>query len=336
MWFDKMKDYFDDKDIEGRNLDNVKARFGNLSDALPERYEGCAESVNNFQKRIVSILEGSKDMDINPMKIEDDKVVVEEGVLYHVCPPKMSSLEGISLGGLLCSEWFGVLENEGEARFCAFLSEKNDKFDKNESKNVVLYFDSDNPLMKTLAQNDYFEYIKRKREIRKNLFDRLSGEEKEAFLKEAEILYRKEYSGRTVWKLLDEKGREAKVERAKADFHNLYSELLPDSLNDKIRTILKEKYGYSDTILDLFEEVVEPLSQGGKNFHDNENRQTYYWRAIPGGVPSSLINGIQINREAKKNLSSKDIEKIQKLFPKAVIFDENRMIIARPLKKSGR
>jgi hypothetical protein len=328
-----MKSYFESKVIKGRNLGNTKANFDDLSSSLPEEYQSRVEVLDRFQKAMIKMMEESSSVEVEPIKIKDGKVDIEEGALYHVCSPEISSLEGISVGGLLCSEWFGQLESEKEARFCAFVSAKTEKFSYNSSNEFVVYFDSNNPLMQALIKNDYFEYIKRKKQIRKKLFDSLSEHEKEKFMEVAGVLYRKYWEGKLSWRGLDEREKVEKIEKIKHKFIDKYPELLPQRLKDKLRDILKEEYGYDDIILDLFDEIVEPLSPAGKDFHDKENAPYYYWRAIPGGIPSSLVNGIQINEKYKDTISSKDIERIQKMFPKAVIFDESKRVIAGPLKK---
>ena len=332
MWMDEKKKFFEDKYVEGGNLERRKINFDGLVGALPEGCEDVHPILNKFEKAMCHLLENGENVETEPIKIKDDKVVIEEGTLYHVCQPNLESLEGIAVGGLLCSEWFGVLESEQEGRFCAFLAETtgNVRSLRASSESYVLFFDTNNPLMQSLVKNDFFEYIKRKRNLRRTLFDKLSEEEKEAFYDEAKKTYIESKKNDKHWNALDEKGKENRLEKLKEVlFLDGYSYLLPQKLKDKIRKILKEKYEYDDLILDLFDEIIEPLSPSGRNFHDNENEITYYWKAIPGGIPSSLINGIKISKE---NISKEEIEKIKKLFPTAVVFDKNGRVLSRPLK----
>lgn len=333
MWLEKMKKIFENKTIEGRNLGEAAVNFDKLSSMFTDDQKREKEIVEKFERIMISMFENSDDIDIEQMQVKGDSVVIEEGTTYHTCPLRMESLEGISQGGLLCSEWFGSLESEGEGRFCAFLSTTTDKFKTKPSDSFTLCFDTNNPLMKFLLKNDFFEYSKRKKDIKQKLFDSLSEEEKTLFYKKAykqadlEMMEKSKF-----WRTYDEKTKAEKLERMKGTFIQKYSYLLPQNLNEKTRTILKEEYEYDDLILDLFDKVIEPLSPAGLRFHDDEEKNTYYWRAIPGGIPSSLINGIQINTNLKEDLTNKEIEQIQKMFPKAVIFDENKRVIAKPLK----
>ncbi len=84
---------------------------------------------------------------------------------------------------------------------------------------------------------------------------------------------------------------------------------------------------YPKEIIELYEEILLPLSPGAEATHDYPNSQCYSWRAIPGGIPPQLINGIQIGSENK--LLIQQIEKIQEMFPQAIIFDEHRTVLSQ-------
>ena len=337
MWKERMKKFYKGKKIKGRNLSEVNADFSGLCTVLPVQQKSHSDTLQKFEDVMVDIFETCSDLEIENLQIKDGKVVIENGALFHVLPLNLESLEGISVGGLLCSEWFGTLESEHEGRFCAFLNAKPNAFDTPKVDNTfTLVFDTNHPLTKKLVQNDYFEYIKRKKDLRKALFDNLSEEEKEDFYKRAKEAYRQELMKRSFVASKGEAEINRRVEKLlPAKYIDKYPLLLPEKLNIKLRNLLKEKYNYDDLILDLFDQIIEPLSQASTNFHDNPQSQSYHWRAIPGGLPSSLINGIQINAASKDMISQKDIQRIQRMFPKAVIFDENRKVLSRP-QKQGR
>ena len=86
----------------------------------------------------------------------------------------------------------------------------------------------------------------------------------------------------------------------------------------------KLKELYPPEIIDLYDELVEPLSPGGKRKHDHPLRNTSIWMAIPGGIPPQLIVGIQCHKNSLKKIGN--LDEIQKLFPNAVIFDENHFV----------
>lgn len=333
MWFEEMKNFFKGRNVHGRNLGKEEIKFGSMADVLPEKVESGKEALKRFETAVINLFESSDDIEASPMVIKNDQVVIKEGTYFHRFPSELEALEGVSVAGILCSEMLGYLESSNEGCFCAFLNTTTEKLcPKQLGNEFVLYFDSDHPVMNMLVENDYFEYINRKKQIRRKLFDSLSDSEKEKFYEEAEKRFVKEQENRSSWQKLDEQGKREKIEQKKQKFIDDYSSLLPQSLKDRLREILKIEYGYSNIILDLFDQVVEPLSKQGITTHDNENSEKYYWKAIPGGIPPSLVNGIQINTHDKNPVSKKDIERMQEMFPKAVIFDENKRVIARPLK----
>ena len=115
---------------------------------------------------------------------EEGKVVINPGHPFHRAIASMSTLQGISIAGLVASEWYGILESEREALFCTFLNllqeelprepagdldseqqsiyfrkrnaavqNRNNAFRKHSSeKSVTLFFDGNNPLMKFLMK----------------------------------------------------------------------------------------------------------------------------------------------------------------------------------------
>ena len=86
---------------------------------------------------------------------------------------------------------------------------------------------------------------------------------------------------------------------------------------------LKEKYTDEEIwLLDFLYHV----SPAGYDFHDSSDRPYYYWSAIPGGIPSLLVNGICV----KSNEHSEEyLDKLCELFPNATIFDGMLNIVRR-------
>lgn len=88
---------------------------------------------------------------------------------------------------------------------------------------------------------------------------------------------------------------------------------------------------YTKEEIELFEEVIEPLSPAGKDFHDEDKKKLryYYWSAIPGGIPSELVNGICLT---SNEYTEEYIEQLSNLFPNATIFNGLKQIIFKPEK----
>lgn len=84
---------------------------------------------------------------------------------------------------------------------------------------------------------------------------------------------------------------------------------------------------YTEEELDLFDRLIEPLSPAGKDMRKNYEFKTNYWSAIPGGIPSYLINGVCIKNN---ELSKEEITELSKLFPDATIFKGNLDIVHSP------
>lgn len=89
---------------------------------------------------------------------------------------------------------------------------------------------------------------------------------------------------------------------------------------------------YSEEEIELFESIIEPFSPAGKNYHTKDLLPYCDWSAIPGGIPSALVNGICI----KNNKYEKEyIEEITKLFPNATIFNGELEIVYEPKKEKN-
>ncbi len=155
--------------IRGANLEPTEVNFANLSE---KKWFDDEE-----QNRLVKYVEDtyynleSQVGEVNEFPRDGDHVLLLPGMLNHRCAPFFENLESLSTHGVLASEWFGVLESELEGRFCVFLSRtkgedypyKGDLAEDNWSrlnidKDILLFFDDQNPVMKKLLHLDYFEY----------------------------------------------------------------------------------------------------------------------------------------------------------------------------------
>ena len=84
---------------------------------------------------------------------------------------------------------------------------------------------------------------------------------------------------------------------------------------------------YNSNELEILEELIEPLSPAGKDMRKSYVFKTNYWSAIPGGIPSKLVNGICVKNN---NYSESELDVISSLFPEAVIFDSNKQVLRYP------
>ena len=82
---------------------------------------------------------------------------------------------------------------------------------------------------------------------------------------------------------------------------------------------------FSSESLELFEKVIEVTSKASKGMRKGPQSIDWYWKAIPGGIPPQLINGISIFSQNKELMQN--IDKITQLFPNATIFNENREVL---------
>ena len=273
---EECKNYFDREImVEGTNLGQVLSNgFKALSehtytyqtkDALktleltPERMD-CLHDLENFVEYIYG-----QQTEVTPMKVDENgKVEIGEGKIFHRAKAtNLERMEDFAVGGILPTEWFGILESEWEARFCTFLSYTRDyeyrptnQLHKNmrtpyEWGQIVFYIDETNPITKMLTDLDYFTYAYKK-----------------------------------------EKGEDLSM--------------------------------YPPKVRELMDNLIYPLSPCGRNTHENENWHYHEWLAIPGGVPSFLINGISIHSQNEGLVEN--LDKIQELFPQATIFNENNMV----------
>lgn len=83
---------------------------------------------------------------------------------------------------------------------------------------------------------------------------------------------------------------------------------------------------YDKYLIELFERACVPSKMTSSHFHDENHYRTMTWKAIPLGIPPMLINGICINDEVSKDLIE-NLDVIQNLFPKAVIFNQNKDVL---------
>ncbi len=86
---------------------------------------------------------------------------------------------------------------------------------------------------------------------------------------------------------------------------------------------------YTKEEIDLLENLIEPLSPGGRNMRSKHTSKCNYWSAIPGGIPPFLINGICIKRN---KYSDEELDELSRLYPNAVIFNSRKEVIRYPYK----
>jgi len=81
---------------------------------------------------------------------------------------------------------------------------------------------------------------------------------------------------------------------------------------------------YPKVIRDFYDNVVEPMSPHGKNFHIKTESEQYSWHAIPGGIPSKLVNGISI----QSSIATPELlDELNNMFPNANIYNEKLELI---------
>lgn len=158
--------------IRGANLGEQDVDFRALS-KWP--YFKSDESKNLLLKKIeqlyLNAYKKSKESNIKPMQYKDGKVEIKPGMINHMCSSQIDSLSSISRKGILASEWFGKIESEYEGVFCSFVDRIHDESTtqgkmenrktmegKSDNSCVTLFFDEENPVMKSLLHLDYFEY----------------------------------------------------------------------------------------------------------------------------------------------------------------------------------
>lgn len=102
----------------------------------------------------------------------------------------------------------------------------------------------------------------------------------------------------------------------------------------KIKQLSPEKISklYTSEEIELFEQIIEPFSPCGRNFHTKNMLPYCDWSAIPGGIPPLLVNGICTKTQP---YDKEEIEEIAKLFPNATIFDGELEIIYTPKKEKN-
>ena len=217
MFFDKVKEYFEQTNftLRGANMDDkegatfgLPSKFLNLGeDGFYRMYHGPfgielnedqLKMLKKYEQNVIENYEKASkitDEEITPLKITDNKIDIEEGLIFHRCIANMDTLKGISVAGVLPSEFFGAPESEKEGVFCGFFSKiiKSDNpileryrafrdAQRKPSRNyVMLYFDSKNPIAKEIASVDYFQYEEEKNHSPEIIEKKYSKETRELF-----------------------------------------------------------------------------------------------------------------------------------------------------------
>ena len=198
--YDQIKQKMANVKIVGKNLGVVdNCSFGLISEHFDLSDEGKV-SLNfweNFYFNLFNLLQLPENK-VNFLDIEEDHVNIYPGQPFHSMVADPQALRNISICGLVASEWFGQLESEGEAYCCTFLNTFPEKIEKKtlgssptredldyyfmyseaqknynialgNTRNLTLFFDMNNPIMKMLMNYDFFEYLK----IRKQDYNKL-------------------------------------------------------------------------------------------------------------------------------------------------------------------
>jgi hypothetical protein len=248
--------------IAGANLEEREVDFINLVEyAEPgTKFYEVMEYLQNFYYDCFDKAENSF---VNKFPVEGDSVVIEPMMINHRCRADIDILREISKRGVLASEWFGIPESEGEARFCTFVDrikpecyegyEKDNfrRFNTN-TQEIILFFDQENEIMKKLLSLDFFEYQKIKRDN-------------------------------------------------------------PEKLDEL----------FTDKEIELLDIILE-FSKASYDFRDKKNRPYYYWSAIPGGIPSSLVNGVCIKLD---DYTDEYLDEVGDLFPNATLFSTSFKVL---------
>ena len=164
--------------IKGANLGEKNVKYSNLSEYEWTNNPKLIEIIKKLEFLYLSIEEQLKNQIVNPMIIDDSGIVdIPKHSLNHRCSNSMESIREISKHGILASEWFGELESEREGCFCVFVSRmkgdnypyhgdlaEDDKSRLSIGRNIILFFDDENPLMKYLLHLDYFEFEHQKQD----------------------------------------------------------------------------------------------------------------------------------------------------------------------------
>ena len=202
--FDRLKAQFGDStDIRGRNTGDV---FGVRFDRLSSNNREVSYSDNEvsqkqlaqakvLEERTMAIFDEAEHTTVKLLAEVDGKVVIPPHTSFHRMVQDMIVFKNKSIGGLLAREWFGILESDGEGRYCVFLNttmaeeEKkgnarsimNKKSQTPTIDQCVLFFDNTNPIMQRLLRTDFFEYQRVKAEEPEKLHELYTEEDIKIF-----------------------------------------------------------------------------------------------------------------------------------------------------------
>lgn len=173
--------------IIGRNLGEIEGNIKKLSQWDYSLDPTKAKLVKYLEDFYFEIFEKAKLSHVSDFPSEGDTVSILPGMINHICTDNIESLEGIAQYGLLASEWFGKLEEEGEGRFCTFIDKIKPEYSKRKSVDInrfiglgnqlLLFFDTENEIMKRLIHLDYFEFVNIKKNMPEKLNEIYSKEE---------------------------------------------------------------------------------------------------------------------------------------------------------------
>ena len=112
-------------------------------------------TTNSFSEGIIS-----KEKNLCSLKIENGKAVLDGEYLLHNMPiaEDVREYSGRKELGILATEWFGKFESREEGRFCSFFFNRKDIQPKHRAGQEF----ANNPTVKKLKENDFFEYVRNK------------------------------------------------------------------------------------------------------------------------------------------------------------------------------
>ena len=93
------------------------------------------------------------------------------------------------------------------------------------------------------------------------------------------------------------------------------------------RTNPQKMQEYTQEQTEILDFIEANSNESGKSFHLDETDSRCNWLAIPGGIPSRLINGICVSCMKYKD---EYIRKLHSLFPQATIFNGSKQVLYNP------
>ncbi len=168
--------------LKGRNLYERETKYyGDIRHLRKDIYEPSTNNSEVFYKisprmsetltQIESVFETAK-TSVSPIQQletdENGKVILNRGQIFHkIRTPTDDNFDNpiirsISERGIIASEWFGILESEGEGRFCSFFDTISEAKKIIELDEFFITIDQNNPDLQRLLHIDFFSYLRTK------------------------------------------------------------------------------------------------------------------------------------------------------------------------------